>query len=73
MTINITTPMPGTIVSISVALGEHVSAGQELAIIESMKMEVPIESESSGVINEVVVHEGAVTNEGDVIFRIQPD
>ncbi len=73
MTIDITTPMPGTIVSLSVALGEHVSAGQELAIIESMKMEVPIESESSGVISEVVVHEGAVTNEGDVIFRIEPD
>ena len=73
MSIEVVTQMPGTIVSIAVAVGDHVAAGQEMAVIESMKMEVPIEAPLSGTVNAVVMAEMAVANEGDVVFRIDPD
>lgn len=70
MPTDITTMMPGTITSIEVKVGDRVSAGQELAIIESMKMEVPIESPSDGTVEAILVSEGEAVDEGAVVMRI---
>jgi acetyl-CoA carboxylase biotin carboxyl carrier protein len=49
------------------APGDAVSAGDALVILESMKMEIPVESPVSGTVLEIRVQEGAVVQEGDVI------
>ena len=57
----------GTVWKIEVKVGDKVSAGQTLVILESMKMEMPIEAESDGVVKEIRCKESQPVNEGDVL------
>jgi propionyl-CoA carboxylase alpha chain len=50
-------PMPGLLSSVAVAVGEPVKAGQELAVIEAMKMENVMRAERDGVV--AAIHAGA--------------
>ncbi|WP_119677661.1 acetyl-CoA carboxylase biotin carboxylase subunit [Indioceanicola profundi] len=52
-------PMPGLLVSVAVAEGEEVKAGQELAVVEAMKMENILRAESDGVVKKVHAEKGA--------------
>lgn len=63
--------MAGTVLNVLVSEGESISAGQELVKLESMKMEIPIESEETGEIAEVKVNEGDFVNEGDVLVVLK--
>lgn len=54
-----------------VSPGDQVAEGDVLVILESMKMEIPVESTSAGVVREVKVIEGGVVQEGDVIAIIE--
>jgi acetyl-CoA carboxylase biotin carboxyl carrier protein len=54
-----------------VAAGQAVTAGDPLVILESMKMEIPVESPADGTVIEVRVQEGGVVQEGDVIAVIE--
>lgn len=63
--------MAGSIWQIHVNVGDKVSMGQEIVIIESMKMEIPIATESAGIVKEVKMAEGDFVNEGDVIIVIE--
>ncbi|MCA1009355.1 acetyl-CoA carboxylase biotin carboxyl carrier protein subunit [Halobacillus halophilus] len=63
--------MAGSVWKLVVQQGEEVSEGQDIAILESMKMEIPIPSESSGSVKELKVSEGDFVNEGDVIAIIE--
>ncbi|HEV3351553.1 MAG TPA: carboxyl transferase domain-containing protein, partial [Acidimicrobiales bacterium] len=65
-------PMQGTIVSVEVRPGDTVTAGQQLLVIESMKMEHVIASETSGEVTEIVVAPGQTVNPGDVLLRLSP-
>jgi biotin carboxyl carrier protein len=49
------------------APGEPIGEGEALVILESMKMEIPVESPIAGVVHEMRVREGGVVQEGDVI------
>ncbi len=49
----IKSPLPGKIMEIKVAVGDKVIAGQELIIIESMKMEIPILSTADGTVRSI--------------------
>jgi acetyl-CoA carboxylase biotin carboxyl carrier protein len=51
--------------------GDAVSAGDPLVILESMKMEIPVEAPADGTVKEVRVQEGGVVQEGDVIAVIE--
>jgi biotin carboxyl carrier protein len=51
--------------------GDTVSAGDPLVILESMKMEIPVESPLAGTVREVRVREGEVVQEGDVIAVVE--
>ena len=62
--------MAGTILEVLVARGDTVSAGQELLILESMKMEVPVEAPRDGSIEEVLVEQGTVISEGQVLLAL---
>jgi len=52
-------PMPGTVLGVKVALGEHVVAGQPLLVVEAMKMEHVVTSPADGVTAELPVRPGA--------------
>jgi acetyl-CoA carboxylase biotin carboxyl carrier protein len=51
--------------------GDSVDMGDPLVILESMKMEIPVEAPQGGTVKEVRVAEGAVVQEGDVIAVIE--
>jgi len=57
----------GTVWKIEVKVGDKVTAGQTLVILESMKMEMPIEAESDGEVKEIRCKESQPVNEGDVL------
>lgn len=67
----ITSSMAGNVWKILVNVGDQVEIGQEVVILESMKMEIPIESEISGKVSEIKVKEGDFVNEGDVLITIE--
>ena len=60
----------GTVWKIEVKQGEHVSEGQVCVILESMKMEMPVEAPQPGKIEKVHVSEGQAVNEGDVLVTL---
>lgn len=64
-------PMAGTVWKILVEVGEEVKENDEVIIIESMKMEIPIEAEINGKITEINVKEGDFVNEGDVLTTLE--
>jgi acetyl-CoA carboxylase biotin carboxyl carrier protein len=53
-----------------VSPGDTVEEGDTICILESMKMEIPVESTTAGTVADVNVQEGAVVQEGDVIAVI---
>jgi biotin carboxyl carrier protein len=53
------------------AKGDSIDDGDTLVILESMKMEIPVLAESSGVVAEIAVDEGDVVQEGDLIARVE--
>ena len=57
----------GTVWKIEVKEGQAVNAGDVLVILESMKMEIPVITETGGTVTELRVNEGDVVQEGDVI------
>ncbi len=60
----------GTVWKIERKVGDSVSEGDTIVILESMKMEMPVEAPSAGTISEIRVSEGTPVNEGDVIAVI---
>jgi acetyl-CoA carboxylase biotin carboxyl carrier protein len=63
----ITAMMAGTVVEVLVKSGDDVAEGQDVIIIESMKMQLPVQSEVTGKVKEVKVGSGDFVNEGDTI------
>jgi acetyl-CoA carboxylase biotin carboxyl carrier protein len=67
----ITATMAGTVLNVFVANGNQVHLGQEVLMLESMKMEIPIESETEGLVVDVKVNIGDFVNEGDVLIVLE--
>lgn len=67
----ITASMAGNVWKVLVKAGDEVEENQDIAILESMKMEIPIATDFDGVVKEVKVNEGDFVNEGDVIAIIE--
>jgi len=63
-------PFAGTICAVSVEIGDEVAVGDQLAVIEAMKMQTPIISEVAGIINAVSVKIGKMLQAGDRIVKI---
>ena len=68
MTAMVVAQMTGTVWKIETAVGSSVGAGDTLLILESMKMEMPLESPSAGVVQEIRCQEGQAVSEGDVLL-----
>ncbi len=63
--------MVANVWKVLVASGDPVAEGDPLVILESMKMEIPVESPAGGTVKEVRVQEGGVVQEGDVIAVVE--
>jgi len=61
----------GTVWKIECAVGDQVEEGDTVAILESMKMEMPVEAEDAGVVAEIRCEEGQAVNEGDVLVVLE--
>jgi len=66
----ITAPLPGVILDVKVNVGDSVTTGQQLIILEAMKMENSIESTKDGVVKSIAKHKGDSVMEGDVLIEI---
>ncbi|HVE87880.1 MAG TPA: biotin/lipoyl-binding carrier protein [Myxococcales bacterium] len=60
----------GTVWKIEVQVGQAVNAGDTLVILESMKMEMPVEAPAGGTVKEIRVKEAQAVNEGDVLVVV---
>jgi acetyl-CoA carboxylase biotin carboxyl carrier protein len=67
----ITSEMAGIVSSVLVEEGVSIQKGQEVCVIESMKMQIPVESELAGVVKEIKVKPGDFINEGDVLLTCE--
>lgn len=63
-------PMPGVVIALSAAPGEEVSAGQVLAVIESMKMQTEIQAPRDGVVDRVLVAVGDGFAQGTALVTL---
>jgi acetyl-CoA carboxylase biotin carboxyl carrier protein len=58
----------GTVWRVEVAVGDTIDEGDTVAILESMKMEMPVEAEDAGTVVEVRCQEGQAVSEGDTLI-----
>lgn len=67
----VTANMAGTVYQVLVQAGDQVSAGQDVIVLESMKMEVPIAAEAAGKVAEVKVQVGDFVNDGEILVVLE--
>jgi len=65
------TPMPGTVISVAVSEGEKVVVGQEVAVLEAMKMQNSLTAQCDGVVKALHCKEGDKMSDGDLIVELQ--
>ena len=61
----------GNVWKIEVAVGDTVEEGETVVILESMKMEIPVEAEDAGTVKEILCEEGRSVSEGDVLVVLE--
>ena len=68
---NLAAHITGTVVKIEKKPGDAVAAGEAVVILESMKMEMPLEAEREGRVKEIRCQEGQAVTEGDVLVVLE--
>ena len=63
----------GIVWKIEVSVGDEVDEGDTVVVLESMKMEMPLEAEDSGTVKEVLCEEGQAVNQGDPLLVLDAD
>jgi len=71
MAVQVTAHITGTVWKIEVKVGDSVSAEQSLVILESMKMEMPVEAPEAGRVSRIAVTEGQAVEEGDLLLELE--
>jgi acetyl-CoA carboxylase biotin carboxyl carrier protein len=61
----------GNVWKIEVEVGDQVEEGDTVVILESMKMEIPVEAEDDGTVAEILCEEGQAVSEGDVLVVLE--
>jgi acetyl-CoA carboxylase biotin carboxyl carrier protein len=61
----------GTVWKIECRIGQQVEEGDTLVILESMKMEMPVEAEDDGMVKEISCEEGQSVSEGDTLVVLE--
>ncbi|WP_453997135.1 acetyl-CoA carboxylase biotin carboxyl carrier protein subunit [Bacillus nitroreducens] len=67
----ITASMAGTVLQVLVSEGDEINEGQVVVMLESMKMEIPIESTETGTVTSIKVNIGDFVNEEDVLLELE--
>jgi glutaconyl-CoA/methylmalonyl-CoA decarboxylase subunit gamma len=70
---DIVAPMPGTILSVAIQLGQQVDVGQVVCVLEAMKMKNPIRAPHSGIVAEIAVKAGQTVAHGERLVRLARD
>jgi acetyl-CoA carboxylase biotin carboxyl carrier protein len=68
---NVDAHITGTVWKIEVAEGDRVNEGDTVVILESMKMEMPVEAEASGTVDAILCEEGESVDEGQPLVRLR--
>jgi len=68
---SLTAPMPGVILEIKVAVGDHVERGQTLMVLEAMKMQNNLNAQQDGRISAILVKAGDAVKHGDVLLEFE--
>ncbi|ATF14436.1 biotin/lipoyl-containing protein [Brevibacillus porteri] len=63
--------MAGTVINVLVQPGDEINEGQDVLVLESMKMEVPVQAQASGKVVEVKANIGDFVNDGDIIVVLE--
>lgn len=71
MAIEIRAHITGTVWKIEVKEGDEVEEGDVITILESMKMEMPLETEDDGVVEKIHISEGQAIKEGDLVATLK--
>ncbi len=71
MTYTVTAELVANVLSVAVQVGQQVSATDEVVVLDSMKMEIPVLADVAGVVTEVVVAPGDVVRDGDPLVIIR--
>jgi len=61
----------GTVWRVEVEVGDNIDEGDTVVILESMKMEMPVEAEDPGVVKEIRCAEGQAVSEGDTLVVLE--
>jgi acetyl-CoA carboxylase biotin carboxyl carrier protein len=67
---DIRAPITGNVWKVLVEVGQQIDEDDEVVILESMKMEIPVESPDAGTVADVCVAEGDAVKEGQVLIRL---
>jgi acetyl-CoA carboxylase biotin carboxyl carrier protein len=70
MAITVNAHITGTVWKINVKVGDSVDEGETVAILESMKMEMPVESPAAGTVSAILAKEGAPIEEGAPLVEL---
>jgi acetyl-CoA carboxylase biotin carboxyl carrier protein len=70
MATDIKAHITGTVWKIEVKVGDAIDEGTTVVILESMKMEMPVESDDAGTVSEILVTESQAVTEGQVLVRL---
>ncbi len=63
-------PVTGTVWKLEVSVGDDVQEGEELMILESMKMEIPVEADDDGRVTAILCEEGESIQEGQPLVEL---
>ena len=68
---NVEAHITGTVWKIEVEVGDTVEEGDTVVVLESMKMEMPVEAEDEGIVAEIRCAEGQPVSEGDTLVVLE--
>jgi acetyl-CoA carboxylase biotin carboxyl carrier protein len=63
--------MAGVILEFLVKPGEKISVDQDVVMLESMKMQIPVQSTVDGIVKAIKVNEGDFVDDGDVLLEVE--
>jgi acetyl-CoA carboxylase biotin carboxyl carrier protein len=68
---NVEAHITGTVWKVEVEVGQSIEEGDTVVILESMKMEMPVEAEDEGTVKEILCQEGQSVSEGDALVVLE--
>ncbi len=68
---HIVSSMAGVVLEFLVRPGEQISVDQDVVMLESMKMQIPVQATTDGIVKALKASEGDFVNEGDVLIEVE--